>query len=73
MKELNTTKEVIQALGGDRWVVTLLPEITIQTVRYWRHKNKFPARTYLALKATLEVRGYSAPDSLWNMLKVRRL
>ncbi len=74
--QLNSTGEVIDALGGTAALAKLLsvgPDeiVKMQVVTNWRSMEQFPAHTYVAIKAALKAAGHEAPDSLWRMLGVR--
>lgn len=62
---LQTTDDVIEALGGNRAVGDLTTS-NAKAVSNWRG-SKFPAWTYLAIKGALKRTGKSAPDALWAM------
>lgn len=66
MKKLTTTTEIIDQLGGNEAVATLL-KAHGKAVANWRYFGIFPANTYLVLKRALKKHGYTAPDELWNM------
>ena len=66
MSTLSTTDEVIDALGGNV-VVAAITETSSSAISNWRAAGKFPARTYLLLKAELKARNLVAPDYLWAM------
>lgn len=63
---LETTEQVIDALGGNGKVA----ELTLSkpnAVSNWRGFATFPSNTYVALTAALRTAGKSAPPSLWGM------
>lgn len=63
---LETTEEVIKALGGNGPVA----EITSSkpnAVSNWRGFKTFPANTYVSMTSALEAIGKTAPASLWGM------
>lgn len=66
MTEYLTTNEVIDALGGTGSVARVM-NVRAQVVTNWRAMEKFPAHTYLAIKAALREKGKTAPDNLWRM------
>ena len=66
MDEIETTAEVIEALGGNRSVAELTSS-TNKAVSNWRGFKTFPSNTYLALIEALHARGKTAPASLWGM------
>ena len=71
MTEIETTTEIIDALGGNL-VVAALTSSKPKAVSRWRGTT-FPANTYLVIKAELLRLGVSAPDHLWSMREpVRR-
>jgi hypothetical protein len=66
MRELETAKEVFDALGG----ISSVAEATgrkYKAVANWKSFNRFPANTYLALQNALKRRGVSASPALWGM------
>lgn len=63
---LKTTEEVIDKLGGNIAVASLL-RTNAKAVSNWRSFNRFPTHTYRAIKDALKARRCSAPDSLWPM------
>lgn len=63
---LNSTNEVIDALGGTKKVSDLTGVIP-QAVSNWRATGSFPPDTYVLLKAALKKNGKAAPDTLWRM------
>jgi hypothetical protein len=62
---LQTTNEVIDALGGTSKVARLLGR-PMNDVSNWRSTGKFPPKTFLAIRALLAP-GYTAPPPLWQM------
>ena len=68
MNTLNTTDDVIDALGGTSAVARLLG-VSPPVVHNWRGRvrGRFPAETYVVLTAALKDIGTSAPDRLWGM------
>lgn len=66
MKNLTTTIDIIEQLGGNKEVAKLLGA-TEKAVANWRYFGVFPANTYLVLKKALKRQKCSAPDMLWNM------
>jgi hypothetical protein len=65
MREIKTTTEIIDALGGNL-VVARLTSAKAKSVSRWR-VTSFPANTFLLLKSELLRRGITAPDHLWSM------
>ena len=63
---LETTTDVIDALGGNRPVAELTGR-TAPAVSNWRKFGVFPANTFVILADALEKRGKSAPSALWGM------
>lgn len=63
MAHLNTTSEVIDALGGTAAVARLMG-VSLQVVTNWRARKQFPAYTYLGLKEALGER--NVPNTLWR-------
>lgn len=66
VQPLLTTAEVMDALGGTG-AVAVLTGSKPSAASNWRGFDTFPANTYVAMKAALEARGLTAPDSLWGM------
>lgn len=66
MEQLNTTLEVIVALGGNQPVADLTGS-TNKAVSNWRGFDTFPSNTYVAMIAALRAVGKTAPASLWGM------
>jgi hypothetical protein len=66
MTNLETATEVIDLLGGNA-AVGRLTSSTPKAVSNWRGFGRFPATTYLVIKAELIRHGHSAPDHLWSM------
>lgn len=67
MRTLNSTEDVIEALGGNQAVAAITRRNKDGVVWNWKDRKTFPANTYVVLKAALKERGLSAPDSLWGM------
>jgi hypothetical protein len=66
MTSIETTSEIIDALGGNASVARLTSS-TAKAVSNWRGFGKFPSNTFLIIKAELMRHGMSAPDHLWSM------
>lgn len=67
---LQTTDDVIDALGGNRAVGDLTAS-NAKAVSNWRG-SKFPAWTYLSINRGLDAIGKSASASLWKMEAPKR-
>ncbi|MDB5607819.1 MAG: hypothetical protein JWP25_4719 [Bradyrhizobium sp.] len=65
-KEQQTVSEVIDALGGTKAVADLTGR-GASAISMWKHRQAFPAFTFVILKSALAVKGCSAPDTLWKM------
>lgn len=65
---LNTTHQVIDALGGIPAVCKLTDAHPKTSYRWGGPKGMFPARTHWIMTRELKRRGYSAPDALWNQI-----
>jgi hypothetical protein len=63
---LETTEQVIEALGGNGPVAEITASKT-NAVSNWRSFPTFPSNTYVAMTAALEQCGKTAPASLWGM------
>lgn len=68
-RELTTTAEVIDALGGVSPVAALTGR-KYGAAFNWKGFSKFPADTFLVLQDALRARGCAAPASLWGMVGV---
>lgn len=66
MVELNSTSEVMDALGGNPGVAELTGSKP-KAVWNWRNFEKFPSNTYAVMIVALQERGKTAPASLWGM------
>jgi hypothetical protein len=67
MRELSTTSEVIDELGGTTAVARLLG-MSLSRVSNWRAFEHFPPDTFVALQAALAERDATAPASLWRQM-----
>lgn len=63
--KLETVGEVVEAIGGKDAVEVITGKRGL--VPTWKHRNKFPSNTYLALMTALSAEGKTAPASLWGM------
>lgn len=63
---LETTEQVIEALGGNGPVANLTASKP-NAVSNWRGFETFPSNTYVAMTEALRARGKTAPSSLWGM------
>lgn len=63
---LETTEQVIEALGGNGPVAELTSSRP-NAVSNWRGFKTFPSNTFVALTEALHSRGKTAPASLWGM------
>lgn len=66
--ELQTVREIIDALGGAGEIARLTDRETNHVVN-WRNEGRFPAKTFLVITAALKERGHSAPIALWGMIE----
>ena len=66
-RELSTTAEVIDALGGISAVARLTSR-KYSAAFNWKNFVKFPADTYVVMQAALGAAGCAAPASLWGMV-----
>jgi hypothetical protein len=71
VKSYKNVSDIIDLLGGNTSVAHLTSRSS-NAVSNWRTFGKFPAQTFLLIKAELKRRGASAPDSLWAMQEPRR-
>ncbi len=65
-KELSSVGDVVATLGGTKAVADMVGRGS-SAVSMWKHRQALPAFTFVILKSALAVRGFTAPDSLWNM------
>lgn len=68
MKALETTEQVVAALGGTA-IVARLTGRGLSAASNWRSFDTFPPDTYLVMTAALEAAGCTAPSSLWRMVE----
>ena len=66
--QITTVRQAIEEIGGYRVAAEMLG-VERDTIYQWAHTDKFPAKT-IKLKALLEARGHSVPDSLWGLIEV---
>ena len=64
MKNLNTVREVVEAIGRAR--LEDLARATPQMISNWISKNRFAPHDYEWMDKYLRRRGYRAPPSLWG-------
>lgn len=70
MSQLQTTREVIKALGGIDAVATITGR-DYKSVSGWQTaRATFPSSTFLSLQRALVDKGLSAPPSLWHKMEV---
>lgn len=65
-KTLQTTEDVIEALGGLGEAATLTGRKR-SAAWMWLRAKTFPANTYVVMTEALKQRGKTAPASLWGM------
>lgn len=65
-RELSTTAEVMDVLGGNQAVADLTGR-KYNAASNWRGFDSFPANTYLVMTVALREKGCTAPASLWSM------
>lgn len=68
MRELSTTADVIDALGGNIAVAELTECTDSKSPSNWRSWEAFPPKTYVVMQRALAERGCTAPPSLWKMV-----
>lgn len=69
MTELESAREVIDALGGLKAVEALTGRKTT-TVSAWQAKfNSFPAELFVLMTEELRTLGYTAPKALWRQIE----
>lgn len=68
MSQLQTTREVIKALGGIAKVAELTGR-SYKSVSGWQAaRATFPSFTFVSLQKALVDKGLSAPPSLWHKM-----
>lgn len=70
-KNLGTSSEVIDALGGTSATARLTGRKP-QHVTNWRASGRLPADTFLIVKKELKAIGHDAPPSLWGIKEPKR-
>lgn len=68
MRELHTTCEIMDALGGTQAVADLTGR-KYSAAFNWRAFGAFPANTYIAITTALEAHDYTASPKLWGMVE----
>jgi hypothetical protein len=66
MRELTTTAQVMDELGGNAAVAALTGR-KYNAAANWRAFDAFPANTFLIMTTALREKGCTAPASLWSM------
>lgn len=66
MPDIETTGEVIDALGGNAAAAKLFG-VPYNSITNWRSANQFPTDTYLMIQKELKLRKLTAADALWSM------
>jgi len=69
--QLKTVGDVIEELGGIQIVEEMTKSLSkkrpYSRVRMWKHRERFPPKTFTVLQRALQKRGKSAPPQLWGM------
>jgi hypothetical protein len=66
-EHLTSVDDVIDALGGNGAVASMLGLIGSNRVSNWRARGSLPADKFLLMQAELQRRGLRAPPSLWGI------
>ena len=66
MENLQTTRDVVTALGGNGAVAKLMG-CQYNTASSWNVKGHFPPNTFALMQRELRHIGKAAPESLWKM------
>lgn len=66
-RALETTREVLDALGGDHAVAALTGS-DYKNVEGWRRAQTFPSRYFLVMTFALHKKRRSAPPELWGQV-----
>jgi hypothetical protein len=66
IKPLQTTVDVIEALGGDD-AIKAMTDCSPQTLWNWKNYGQFPSKTFVMMTAALAMKGKVAPARLWGM------
>jgi len=72
MERLETTAEVMDALGGNKAVAQMTGR-KYNAAANWRAFPKFPSNTFLVMRGELHKLGKTAPASLWGMAEVEQV
>lgn len=64
-RQITTTSDLIDALGGTKAICDLL-NVGQQAVSHWRVRDRLPAHTYPTVQSELMKRGLSADLSVWR-------
>lgn len=67
IRKLTSVEEVFAELGGYQAVREMFGHKNTSTALMWNFRKKFPAKTFTVMKAALEAKGASAPETLWGM------
>lgn len=68
MRELHSTSEIMDELGGTHAVAELTGR-KYSAAFNWRSQDAFPSNTYVAITAALAARGIAASPRLWGMIR----
>ena len=69
-RQLGSTVEVLNALGGVHAVTKLTKQREWKNVEGWKRAKTFPSRYFLVMNWALKKRRMSAPPSLWGMVTI---
>ena len=67
-RKLETTGEVLDALGGVHAVAALTKQREWKNVEGWKRLKTFPSRYFLVMTWALKRKRLSAPPSLWGQV-----
>ena len=70
-KEIKTSAQAIELLGGPTRVAAMFADVDRSAVSMWRARKRFPPKTWLVLEPRLRGKGSFSP-ALFDMLEPRR-
>ena len=71
-REIKTSAQAIDLLGGPTAVVAMFADVDRAAVSMWRTRKRFPPKAWLVLEPALRGKGRFSP-ALFDMLEPRRV